>query len=156
LGCPVFHFQQVMAQGIAIVKNKTLAASLFAGGILIGVGASELIHAQVSPLATRQVFQSDLNNIPGQEVLVYASTWQPGYRLPLHMHPEGHEITYVVEGEQTFEIDGVGTKIVKAGEVVYTPPNTAHFGRNATDKESRTIVIRIKAKGQPVATEVKR
>ncbi len=54
------------------------------------------------------------------------------------------------------EIDGVGTKIVKAGEAIYTPPNTPHFGRNATDKESRTIVIRIKAKDQPVAVEVKR
>ena len=28
------------------------------------------------------------------------------FRLPLHMHPNGHEITYVVEGEQTFEIEG--------------------------------------------------
>ena len=138
------------------MKNKIVAAALFAGGILIGAGASELIHAQVAPLATRQVFQSDLNNIPGQEVLVFSSTWQPGYRLPLHMHPEGHEITYVVEGEQTFEIDGVGTKIVKAGEVIYTPPNTPHFGRNATDAISKTIVIRIKAKDQPIATEVKR
>jgi len=139
-----------------MMKTKLLAAALFAAGILIGAGASEIIHAQAPGLATRQVFQSDLNNIPGQEVLVYASTWQPGYRLPLHMHPEGHEITYVVEGEQTFEIDGVGTRIVKAGEVVYTPPNTPHFGRNATDRESRTIVIRIKAKDQPVAVEVKR
>ena len=138
------------------MKTKLLAASLFAGGLLIGVGASEIIHAQGAGLATKLVFRSDLNNIPGQEVLVLSSTWQPGYRLPLHMHPEGHEITYVVEGEQTFEIDGFGTKIVKAGEVVYTPPNTAHFGRNATDKESKTIVIRIKAKDQPVATEVKR
>jgi quercetin dioxygenase-like cupin family protein len=138
------------------MKTKMLAAALFAGGILIGGGASEIIHTQVPGLASKQVFQSDLNNIPGQEVLVYASTWQPGFRLPLHMHPEGHEITYVVEGEQTFEIDGVGTKIVKAGEVVYTPPNTPHFGRNATDKESKTIVIRIKAKDQPVAVEVKR
>jgi quercetin dioxygenase-like cupin family protein len=139
-----------------LMKAKMLAATLFAGGILIGVGASEIIHAQVPPLAVRQVLQTDLNNIPGQEVLVFASTWQPGFRLPLHMHPEGHEITYVVEGEQTFEIEGVGTKIVKAGEVVYTPPNTPHFGRNATDKESKTIVIRIKAKDQPVAVEVKR
>jgi quercetin dioxygenase-like cupin family protein len=138
------------------MKTRLLAAALFAGGILIGVGTSEIIHAQASGLASKLVFQSDLNNIPGQQVLVYASTWQPGYRLPLHMHPEGHEITYVVEGEQTFEIDGVGTKIVKAGEVVYTPPNTPHFGRNATDKESKTIVVRIKAKDQPVAIEVKR
>ena len=138
------------------MKTKTLAAALFAGGILIGAGASEIIHAQGAGLVSRLVFQSDLNNIPGQEVLVFASTWQPGYRLPLHMHPEGHELAYVVEGEQTFEIEGVGTRIVKAGEAIYTPPNTPHFGRNATDKESKTIVIRIKAKDQPVAVEVKR
>jgi quercetin dioxygenase-like cupin family protein len=138
------------------MKAKTLAAIVFAGGILIGAGASEIIHAQAPTLATRQVFQTDLNNLPGQEVLLFASTWQPGFALPLHMHPEGHEITYVVEGEQTFEIDGVGTRIVRAGEAIYTPPNTPHFGRNATGKESRTIVVRIKAKDQPVAVAVKR
>jgi quercetin dioxygenase-like cupin family protein len=138
------------------VKTKLLAAALFAGGILVGAGSSEIIHAQAPALASKLIFQTDLNNIPGQELLLFASTWQPGYRLPLHMHPEGHELTYVVEGEQTFEIEGVGTKIVKAGEAIYTPPNTPHFGRNATDKESKTIVIRIKAKDQPVAVEVKR
>jgi quercetin dioxygenase-like cupin family protein len=138
------------------MKTKMLAAILFAGGIVIGAGSSEIIHAQAPALAIRQVLQTDLNNLPGQEVLLFASTWQPGFRLPLHMHPEGHEITYVVEGEQTFEIDGVGTKIVRAGEAIYTPPNTPHFGRNATDKESKTIVIRIKAKDQPIAVEVKR
>jgi quercetin dioxygenase-like cupin family protein len=138
------------------MKTKMLAAILFAGGIVIGAGSSEIIHAQAPALAIRQVLQTDLNNLPGQEVLLFASTWQPGFRLPLHMHPEGHEITHVVEGEQTFEIDGVGTKIVRAGEAIYTPPNTPHFGRNATDKESKTIVIRIKAKDQPIAVEVKR
>jgi quercetin dioxygenase-like cupin family protein len=138
------------------MKAKILAAIVFAGGILIGAGASEIIRAQAPALTTRQVFRTDLNNLPGQEVLLFASTWQPGFALPLHMHPEGHEITYVVEGEQTFEIDGVGTRIVRAGEAIYTPPNTPHFGRNATGKESRTIVVRIKAKDQPVAIEVKR
>ena len=74
------------------------------------------------------------DELPGQEALIFASTWQPGFRLPLHMHPEGHEFTFVLEGEQTFEIEGVGEKIVKAGEVLYNPPNTPHYGRNATDK----------------------
>src|SRR5271169_4667650 len=123
------------------MKRKGFAALLFAGGIVAGAGSSEIIHAQAPALATKLVFQTDLNNFPGQEVLLYASTWQPGFRLPLHMHPEGHELTYVVEGEQTFEIEGVGTKVVKAGETIYTPPNTPHFGRNATNKESKTIVI---------------
>ena len=138
------------------MKTRAFAAILFAGGILVGAGSSEIIRAQAPALATKQIFQTDLNNLPGQEVLLFASTWQPGFRLPLHMHPEGHEITFVVEGEQTFEIEGVGTKIVKAGEAIYTPPNTPHFGRNATDSVSRTIVVRIKAKDQPVTSEVKR
>jgi quercetin dioxygenase-like cupin family protein len=138
------------------MKTKALAAIVFAGGIVVGAAAIEIIHAQVPPHVTRQVIQQDLNNMPGQEVLLFASTWQPGFRLPLHMHPEGHEITYVVEGEQTFEIEGVGTKIVKAGEAIYTPPNTPHFGRNATDGISKTVVVRIKAKNQPVMVEVKR
>jgi hypothetical protein len=34
----------------------------------------------------------------------------------------------------------------------YTPPNVAHFGRNATDKVSKTVVVRIKAKEKPITT----
>jgi quercetin dioxygenase-like cupin family protein len=58
----------------------------------------------------------------------------------------------VVEGEQTFEVEGFGTKVVKAGEVIYTPPNVAHFGRNAT--VSKTGVFRIKPKDQPITVNV--
>jgi len=72
------------------------------------------------------------------------------------VRPEGHEFTFVLEGEQTFEIEGVGQRIVKAGEVLYTPPNTPHYGRNATDKVSKTIVVRIKDKSQPIQVEIKR
>ena len=137
--------------------KKTIAlAGLFAMGAVAGSVLTELVHAQASRYETKQVMATDLNNLPGQEMLVFASTWQPGFRLPLHMHPNGHEITYVVEGEQTFEIDGVGTKVVKAGEAIYTPPNTPHFGRNATDKPSKTVVIRVKDKDKPITVEVKR
>ena len=135
--------------------RRILAIIPFAGGIVLGLGASEIIHAQAPSYATKQVIQTDLNNLPGQETLIFASTWQPGFRLPWHVHPDGHEFTYVIEGEQTFEIEGMGTRVVKAGEVIYTPPNVAHYGRNATDKESKTLVVRIKAKDKPIMVEVK-
>jgi quercetin dioxygenase-like cupin family protein len=137
------------------MQKHTLAAIIFGGAILFGLGSSEMIHAQMSGYVTKQVFKTDLANLQGQEAIIYASEWPPGFRLPLHKHEEGHEFVYVVEGEQTFEIDGIGTKVVKAGEVVYTPPDTNHFGRNATDRISKTIVIRIKAKDKPVMTEIK-
>ena len=137
--------------------NRVIAlGGVFAVGAVVGILSTEFVHAEFPQYLTKQVLQTDLNNFPGQEILVFESTWQPGFRLPLHIHPNGHEITYVVEGEQTFEIEGIGTKVVKAGEAIYTPPNTPHFGRNATDKISKTVVIRIKDKDKPVMVEIKK
>ena len=138
------------------MKRTIAVCGLFVMGILVGSASTELIRAQGSQYVTKQLLQTDLNNLPGQEALIFTSTWQPGFRLPLHMHPNGHEFAFIIEGEQTFEIDGVGTKVVKAGEVLYTPPNTPHFGYNATDKISRTLVLRVKDKDKPIMVEVKR
>lgn len=133
-----------------MIKRTVITGALFAAGAIVGSGSSEWLHAQPSAFTTKQVFQADLQNLPGQEVLIFTSDWQPGFRLPLHRHPGGHEFVYVVEGEQTFEIEGSGTKVVKAGQVIHTPPDTPHFGRNATDKLSKTVVFRIKPKDQPI------
>jgi quercetin dioxygenase-like cupin family protein len=139
------------------MKRWILVCAALLAAAAIGFGSSKLIHAQpAAGYSTKQVYRSDLVNLPSQEVMLFASDWPPGFRLPWHVHPEGHEFVFVVEGEQTFEIDGVGTKVVKAGEVIHTPPNVAHFGRNATDKLSKTVVVRIKDKSQPLMVEVKR
>lgn len=137
--------------------NRAIAlAGMFAVGMVVGGLSTEFVHAQDPQYQTKQILQTDLSNLPGQELLVFTSTWRPGFRLPLHMHPNGHEVTYVVEGEQTFEIEGIGTKVVKAGEAIYVSPNTSHFGRNATDKLSRTVVFRVKDKDKPIMVEIKR
>lgn len=138
------------------MRKGSIAFVGLLAGVTLGVGSSELLRAQPAGYSTKMVYRADLQNLPGQEVIIYASDWPPGFRLPLHMHPDGHELVYVVEGEQTFQVDGVGTKVVKAGEVIHTPPNTAHFGTNATDKLSKTVVIRIKDKDKPVIVEMKR
>jgi quercetin dioxygenase-like cupin family protein len=139
-----------------VLKRTILLSALFAAGIAAGLVSSEIIHAQPTGYSTKLAYRTDLQNLPGQEVLIYASDWRPGFRLPLHMHPDGHEFVCVVEGEQTFEVEGLGTKVVKAGEVIHTSPNTPHFGRNATDRLSKTVVIRVKDKDKPVTLEIKR
>jgi quercetin dioxygenase-like cupin family protein len=137
-------------------KHHAIGLALFGAGAAFGILGSHTLLAQspnVLP-STKMILRTDLLNIPGQEVMVFKSDWEPGNTLPLHMHPDGHEFVYVVEGEQTFQIEGVGQKVVKAGEVLYTPPNVPHYGRNATDKLSRTVVFRIKSKSQPVSVEL--
>jgi len=88
---------------------------VFAVGMAVGGLSTEFVHAQAPQYETKQILKADLKNLPGQEILVFTSTWQPGFKLPLHVHPNGHEITYVIDGEQTFDIEGIGTKVVKAG-----------------------------------------
>jgi quercetin dioxygenase-like cupin family protein len=135
-------------------SRSVIMGALFTSGLIGGLVSSEWLHAQSPAFATKQVFQADLQNLLGQEVLVFTSDWYPGFRLPQHRHPGGHEFVYVVEGEQTFEVEGVGTKVVKAGQVIHTPPDVVHFGRNATDKLSKTVVFRIKPKDQPITVNV--
>jgi quercetin dioxygenase-like cupin family protein len=87
------------------MRALVFAAAIFAGGIAVGFGSSEVIHAQVPGYFTKQVFKTDLENLPGQEAIFYTSEWPSGFRLPWHVHQEGHEFVYVIEGEQTFEIE---------------------------------------------------
>jgi quercetin dioxygenase-like cupin family protein len=135
-------------------RNDLALGTLFVSGVLVGLVSSEMLHAQ-SGYATKQILKDDLNNIPGQEILFFTSDWPPGFRLPWHMHEDAHEFVFVLEGQQTFDIDGIGTKVVKAGEIIHTLPNVPHYGRNATDKISRTLVVRIKPKDKPITTLVK-
>ena len=137
------------------MRRAVAWGSVFAAGVLAGVISSEFVHAQGPSYITKQLLKTNLNNLPGQEMLIFESIWQPGFRLPLHIHPNGHEVTYVIEGEQTFCIEGVGTKVVKAGEAIYSPPNTPHFGSNLTDKPSKTVVIRVKDIDKPIMVEIK-
>jgi hypothetical protein len=62
-----------------------------AAGIAVGLCWSNLINAQPAAYSTKQVFMTNLANLPGQEVLIFSSDWQPGFKLPLHIHPDGHE-----------------------------------------------------------------
>jgi quercetin dioxygenase-like cupin family protein len=137
-------------------SRSWLGTGLFAAGTVFAVAGSQALCAQPSGFPTQQILRTDLLNIPGQEVLFFTTNWTPGLRLPWHVHPEGHEFAYVVEGELTFEIEGIGEKVVKAGEVLHTPPNVAHYGRNATDKLTKTVIVRVKDKSQPIMMEVKR
>jgi quercetin dioxygenase-like cupin family protein len=84
------------------MKRTLFVGGLLCAGILIGLISSQLLPAQPAGYSTKIVYRTDLANLPGQEAIFYASDWPPGFRLPWHVHPEGHEFVYVMEGEQTF------------------------------------------------------
>ena len=132
-------------------------ALLLALGLAIGLGQSGAGTAQAQQEPTVQtLLQADLQNIPGQETILEVLTIPPGGATPRHIHPDGREIVYVLEGATTAEINGRETRNYGVGEVVHVPPDIPHIGRNASATEPlKVLIIRIKDKSKPVMVPVK-
>ena len=58
----------------------------------------------------------------------------PGQRVPLHYHPEDHEI-YVLSGTGKFYNDKEEVEVVNQGDFVYIPPNEKHGIDNLGEDE---------------------
>lgn len=125
------------------------------GALILGWFGPEAAQAQQKP-TIQSLLQADLQGIPGQETILKVLTIPPGGATPRHIHPDGHEIVYVLEGVTTAEIDGRATRNYGVGEVVHVPPNVPHVGRNASKTEPlKVLVIRIKDKSKPVMVPAK-
>ena len=121
-------------------------------------GATGLVLAREpdneSAVTSQQLFAEAMAREPGNEVNAQAYTFPPGSVLPWHIHPDAHEIAYVVEGDFTFQIEGEPEKQLKVGEATYLRPNVVHRGMNKSDKPVRLFVVRIKPKDAPLAVSV--
>jgi quercetin dioxygenase-like cupin family protein len=107
-----------------------------------------------SAVTSEQLLAQALAGDPSKEVNAQVYTFPPGAVLPWHIHPDAHEIAYVLEGTFTFEREGEAPKEMTAGEVDYLAPNVVHRGLNKTDKPVRMFVVRIKPKDKPLVEEV--
>jgi quercetin dioxygenase-like cupin family protein len=137
---------------LALGIGASLGVSLSLG---LNLGGGGTAQAQQKP-TIQSLLQSDLQGIPGQETILEVLTIPPGGATPRHIHPDGHEIVYVLEGSTTAEIDGRETRNYGVGEVVHVPPNVPHIGRNASKTEPlKVLIIRIKDKSKPVMVPAK-
>lgn len=136
---------------------------LFSGIVLAaafaaGIGFSKLVIAQApSPNpGIREVLRDALNGMEGQEVIMQEATLPPGAVIPWHMHPDGHEISFVIEGSPTLEIEGQGARKLNVGEGFHIQPNVVHRGLNETGKPVKALFVRIKPKDKPIMVPVQR
>ncbi|MGH6833891.1 MAG: cupin domain-containing protein [Methyloceanibacter sp.] len=127
-----------------------LLAALLAGSSLV------LAHApEGSPAVTvQQLLAAALAGDPDKEVNAQVYTFPPGTVLPWHIHPDAHEIAYILEGTLTFQREGEEPREIKAGEADYLAPNIVHRGMNNGDKPVKLFVVRIKPKDKPLVEEV--
>lgn len=65
--------------------------------------------------------------VVGDRMLVNFVTYAPGTVVPVHAHEE-EQVTFVLEGEFEFELDGE-VRTVRPGMVAHIPPHVPHGAR---------------------------
>lgn len=132
----------------AVICAALLAALAGAGVVLAreqdGQGAVTAEPLLAAPYAGEE----------GKEVNAQLYTFPPGAVLPWHIHPDAHEVVYVIEGTLSFQREGAEPKEIKAGEADYLEPNVVHRGMNEGDTPVKLFVVRIKPKDKPLVQEV--
>jgi quercetin dioxygenase-like cupin family protein len=93
-----------------------------------------------------------------QETVVNVLEMAPGVGAPWHMHPGAQEIIFVLEGDLAVEVEGQGTKAVKAGETILIPAEIPHLARNdSANAMARALVTHSRAdKDKPFLVVLKR
>ena len=107
-----------------------------------------------------QILRSDLigQDRKVEESIVSVLEMGPGAAAPWHMHPGAQELLFVYAGELTVEIEGQGTRTVKAGDVALIPAEIPHLAKNeSAGVPARAVVTHSRAdKQKPLAVAVKR
>jgi quercetin dioxygenase-like cupin family protein len=135
--------------------NRRLLAFSIALAAALGGGVLFSNHvAADGPITASQVLREDLNGLDGQEVVMQEVTIAPGGGTPWHIHADGHEITYVLSGTPTLEVEGKDTRVLKAGDGFHIQPGVVHRGINTSSAPAKLLVVRVTAKGKPLATPV--
>ena len=134
------------------MSRKTLLA---ATAIVAIAGATAAVRAkQAQPTFTRTMLQDQPLSIKDRHAVMSRSEFQPGASSGRHTHP-GEELGLVLEGSLELTIEGKAPQRLKAGDVIFMPPNTIHDAKNVGTGPLRVVSTYILEVGKPLATLVK-
>jgi quercetin dioxygenase-like cupin family protein len=127
-----------------------------AGTFAFALALTPLHAGAQSALTVKDVLRDDLNGLTGQETIMQTVEIGPGGVVPWHTHPDGHEISYVIEGTLALEADGQAKRTLKTGEGFHIQPGTPHSAKNEGSEKTRILVVRLNQKGKPIAVPFQR
>jgi quercetin dioxygenase-like cupin family protein len=103
---------------------------------------------------SQELLAAELEGETDKEAVTHVYGFPTGAVLPWHIHPDAHEVVYVLDGVFTMEVAGEGQKTYAAGESFYLAPNIVHRGMNQSGGPAKIFVVRIKPKDKPLTQEV--
>ncbi len=121
--------------------------------------ASGRAYAQTAPYGSQGVkatviMDPDLAGFSPQTTRLTLVEIASGNAIPRHMHPFAQEIVFVLDGTLVIDVEGQGTKNLKAGETLLLPAGLPHFPR-ATNASAKVLAIHsITDKTKPFRVEL--
>lgn len=138
------------------MKLHILAAS---GALLAATATPAVAHdlarapanseAGLRETSTR-IFDRDLPNVPGKQLLAVEVSYPPGTSTPSHRHPETAFIfAYVLSGEIESVVNDEAPRIYRQGESWYEAPGSHHrVSRNASKtKPAKLLAVFVAESG---------
>ena len=126
-----------------------------AAALAFGLGLGTQVSAQQQAPAVKTVMDEPLVGGAYEQMLMQEVSLQPNANVAWHIHPDGHEITYVLEGEVVLKLDGKPDHPYKAGEGLHLNANVPHAAQ-AGPNGAKLLIVRTKPKDKPVAQPVQR
>jgi quercetin dioxygenase-like cupin family protein len=81
-----------------------------------------------SDLQARQLLEGiSMKAVSGEKTMMTIFDFEPGAVIPVHKHPH-EQITYIIEGELEFTVEGRST-ILRKGDGVVIPSNCEHSAK---------------------------
>ena len=127
--------------------------TLFFGAALalaFGAGvATRSVVAQQPAASPKELMHEPLVGGVYDEMIMAEATLPPNASVPWHIHQDGHEIAYVLEGAIKVQLDKGPERVVKAGGGFHIDANLVHRGQAAASG-AKVLVVRLKPKDKPV------
>ena len=128
-------------------------ATLIAAGPFVLPAAQAQAQGQQTGIKRTDLQRHDLS-VPGREMIQARVDIDAGKTFPRHSHP-GEEIVYVLQGTLEYELDGKPPVTLKAGDVLFIPPETVHAVKNTGTVTGSELSTYIVEKGKPLVTLAK-
>lgn len=100
---------------------------------------------------SRKILSKTDGPAAGYETVLVEAEIAAGVVVGRHTHP-GVESAYVLEGGFELPIQGMETRMLKAGDAFQVPPNTPHAGGKAGTANTRVLITYVVEKGKPLAS----
>ena len=120
-----------------------------------GLAIPSIVNAQQPAPTAKTVMDEPLVGGTYEQLLMQEVSLPANANVPWHIHPDAHEITYVLEGEVVLKLDGKPDHSYKAGEGLHLNANVPHAAL-AGPNGAKLLIVRTKPKDKPVMQPVQR